>query len=178
MSDFYKDFLREPGRLQGQAAVPRVALGALGKHPGWDDHIEGLLDTGTLALFKNVFYIQGLGREIDSGAWDKPEIAGDLIAFDHYLMWVRGDQFLLGRLWASSDGRNRTKYPMILCAQCNGLPLDWALQRIFPELDRTREACRKARTAAEVRQIIQNTQAGLREMAAGARTSSQAKPAL
>jgi hypothetical protein len=174
MSDFHKDFLREPGQPPG----PRVILGALGKHPGWDDHIDGLLDTETLALFKNSFYIQGIGRAIDSGAWDKPEMAGDLIDFDHYLMWVRGDQFLLGRLWASSDGRGRTKYPMILCAQCSGLPLDWALQRILPKLDQMREACRNVRTAREVRQIIQKAQADLQGMVATAPIRSEANTSL
>ncbi len=178
MSDFQKDFLREPGRLPGQPPGPFIVLGALGKHPGWDDHIEGLLDTETLALFKNVFYIEGIRRQIESGTWDKPEVARDLIDFDHYLLWVRGEQFLLGRLWASSDGRGRTKYPMILCVQCSGLPLDWALENVLPKLDQTREACRSARTADEVRQIVQKAQGDLRERANATPVPSYAKPLL
>ena len=55
---------------------------------------------------------------------------------------------------------------MILCAQCNGLPLGWALQHILPKLDQMRDACRSARTADEVRQIILSAQAELRERAA------------
>jgi hypothetical protein len=178
MSDFYKAFLREPGRLPNQLPGPRVLLGALGKHPGWDDHIEGLLDSETLALFKNVFYVQGIGRTIDSGEWDKPEVAADLIDFDHYLMWVRGDQVLLGRLWASSDGRDRTKYPMILCAQCSGVSLDWAVQTILPELDKMREVCRNVRTAAEVRQILQKTQTYLQGKAENAPIRAESKTSL
>ena len=69
MSDFFKKFLVEDTRRLGQNGK-YVGLAAFGKHPGWDDHVEDLgLETESLNLAKTLLYVNGIGGQIDSGAW-------------------------------------------------------------------------------------------------------------
>src|SRR4029079_11585679 len=102
MSDFFKKFLLEDARRLSPSGR-YVALAAFGKHPGWDDHIEDLgLETDSLILARNVLYVQGVGGQIDTGAWEKLKDEHRIAAFNHTFIWLRGDQFLLGRMWSSS----------------------------------------------------------------------------
>lgn len=169
MTDSHKDFLRQGGRLPGQAPAAQVHVGALGKHPGWDDHMEGIgLETETLALFKSVFYVQGIGGQIDSGEWRRPESQRDLIAFDHCFLWTRGDQYLIGRLWASTDGHGRAEYPMILCAHCSGVSLRWGLQVVLPRLETASAECRATAASGTVQEIVARCQLDMRNRLASA----------
>ena len=98
MSDFFKKFLVEDLRRFGSGGC-QVALAAFGKHPGWDDHVEDLgLETESLNIAKTVLYINGIGGQIDSGEWDKLDAAQQLPAFNHLFLWLRGSQFLIGRM--------------------------------------------------------------------------------
>src|SRR5262249_35748729 len=126
VSQFLKKFLADDAsRLPAQNGR-YLALGVFGKHPGWDDHIEDLgLETETLNLAKRVLYIEGVGGQIDAGAWEKLDPAQRTDGFNHVFLWQRGGQFLLGRMWSSSDGKGRTRYPMVLCAHCIGASLGW-----------------------------------------------------
>jgi hypothetical protein len=155
MNDFYRRFLTEDGRRLEPETGRYVALGAFGKHPGWDDHIEDLgLDTDSLNLAKRVLYMRGIGGQIDTGAWEKLNEEQRLPAFDHSFAWSRNRQFMLGRMWSSSDGKGRTRYPMIVCAHCIGLPLKWALTTIQPRLLEVERECREAKTAGDVRAVL------------------------
>ena len=109
MSEFSKIFLRE--RI-GDDQQPREFFGIFGKHPGWDDHIEDLpLPTMSMALAKQVLYVQGIGSQISSGAWTRLPENARLPDFNHAFLWVRGRQFLAGRMWASRDGKRRAHFP-------------------------------------------------------------------
>lgn len=166
MSDFYRRFLMEEGRRWERETGRYVALGAFGKHPGWDDHIEDLgLETDSLNLAKRIFYVQGVGGQIDTGAWEKLKEEQRLPAFDHSFVWLRGRQFLIGRLWSSSDGKGRTRYPMIVCAHCIGLSLEWALSTILPRLLDVERECREAKTAGDVRAILSAARSRFRNAA-------------
>jgi hypothetical protein len=52
-------------------------------------------------------------------------------------VWWRSGQFLLGRIWASSDSAQppRSRYPLIACLQVAGVPLVWALRNLLPGLE-------------------------------------------
>ncbi len=166
MSDFYMRFLTEEGRRLEPETGRYVALGAFGKHPGWDDHIEDLgLDTDSLNLAKRVLYVQGVGGQIDTGAWEKLNEEQRLPAFDHSFVWLRGRQFMMGRMWSSSDGKGRTRYPMIVCAHCVGLPLKWALSTILPRLLEVERECRETNTAGDVRAILSAARSQFRNAA-------------
>lgn len=169
MSDFFKKFLLEDARRLGQGTGRQVFLGAFGKHPRWDDHIEDIgLETEALVAAKTLLYVQGIGGQIDSGAWEKLDEVSSIPEFKHVFVWSRAGQFLIGRMWASSDGKQRKRYPMVVCAQVAGLPLSWALGQVLPRLEELEQSCKAAQTAGEVRSVMATCLNNLRGVAAGA----------
>jgi hypothetical protein len=165
MSRFLKKFLRENEGIFSRKSKPTIYLGAYGKHPGWDDHIDDIgLDTESLLLAKQVLYVDGIGGQIDSGEWDKLRENERLPEFKHIIVWKRGNAFLLGRIWSSRDGKNRTKYPMIVCAHCQNVPFAWALANVLPALEEAERLCKSTSSAEEVREIIKRTLAALRHL--------------
>jgi hypothetical protein len=171
MSDFFKKFLLEDTRRLSPSGR-YAALAAFGKHPGWDDFIEPTesvtredlgLETNSLNLAKISFYVNGIGGQIDSGAWEKLESAQQLPSFNHLFVWQRSGQILVGRLWSSSDGKGRKKYPMVVCIHFAGVNLAWALKQALPALDQLERGCQKAVSATDVRALLAGMRAYLRE---------------
>lgn len=162
MSEFSKTFLRE--RI-GDEKQPRELFGAFGKHPGWDDHIEDLpLPTASMATAKQLLYVQGIGSQISSGAWTRLGEEARLSGFDHAFVWVRGRQFLAGRMWASCDGKRRTHFPMIALVQGINVPLDPALEWILAQLENVAAGIRAANSADEVREVVREAWSAVREV--------------
>jgi len=163
MTDFFKKFLLEdPRRFSPSGRF--VALAAFGKHPGWDDHVEDLgLETESLNLAKTTLYVNGIGGQIDSGAWEKLDPAQQFPAFQHVFVWQRSGQILLGRLWSSSDGKGRKRYPMVVCVHFMGVSLGWALKQGLPVLADLEQGCVNATSAEEVRSLLSRKRAALRE---------------
>jgi hypothetical protein len=169
MSGLLKGFLREDPRRLGVPGPRALFLGAFGKHPGWDDHIEEDartpdlgLRTASLVGLKTLLYMQGIGHCLDSGAWDRLEPAQRLDGFDHLLVAHTADQFLLGRLWSSSDGKGRTRYPMGVACHAFRTPLAEGLARLLPHLDRLHAECLAATSAAAVVAALDRTRHQLR----------------
>jgi hypothetical protein len=177
MSRFLKKFLRENEGIFSRKPKPAIYLGAYGKHPGWDDHIDDIgLDTESLLLAKQVLYVDGIGGQIDSGEWDKLNENQRLPEFKHIIVWKRGNAFLLGRIWSSRDGKNRTKYPMIACTHCVSVPLAWGLTNVLPALEEVERLCKNTNSAEEVRDIIGRTLAALRQsLGSGSASQSNGK---
>jgi hypothetical protein len=144
-------------KLFGSApARPTVRLSAFGKHPGWNDHIDDLgVESEALMAAKQFLYVQGIGGVIDSGLWEKPADGDESPPFQHAFLWGMDEQQLVGRLWASSDGKNRTRYPMILCAQLEQAPSDAAVTSLFAQLAKWEEVCRGTTSAEVVRGLVQ-----------------------
>lgn len=162
MTRFWKKFLREGHGLFGRAK-PQIWLGAFGKHPGWDDHIDDIgLETESLLLAKQILYVDGIGGQIDSGEWERLDEAQRLKEFKHIFLWKRGEAFLIGRIWSSRDGKNRTKYPLVVCAHCLSLPFDWALLKVSQCLDDVERQCKSTQLADEVREVLRRALAELR----------------
>ena len=194
-------FIKSLSRLLGNSGkqAPAVHLAAFGKHPGWNEHLDDLgLDTDALINAKRLLYVQGISQNIDSGAWDKLEPAGDLAEhspqdratagtatvaavekasvhaaerleqFQHDFLWhmpgTAGDPpvLLAGRLWSSSDGKGRAKYPMVLCSQITDLPDRFATAVALPFLADVHQKCLAATTADTVRRILQDERENLR----------------
>src|SRR5205807_4621001 len=154
MTDFVKKFVSEDTRRLSPSGR-YVGLAAFGKHPGWDDHIEDLgLETDSLNLAKTVLYVNGIGGQIDSGGWEKMDAAQQLPAFNHLFVWQRGGQFLVGRLWSSSDGKGRKRHPMVVCLQFAGVTLGWALKQALPVLADLEQGCLNTTSAEEVRALL------------------------
>ena len=147
----------------------RLSLAVFGKHPGWDDHIEDLgIETDWLIRIRQAFYVEGLGRNIESGAWDKLENEGRLVPFRHLAVWQAPEGIVVGRLWASRDGKGRSKYPMVLLIQARECPLDWVLREMPPRLEEAERQCTTAARAEDVRGIVQALRDDLRGLEAPA----------
>ena len=162
-----KDFLQEkiPGRAG--SAAPRVYLAAFGKHPGWNDHIDDLgFETQTLVTAKRFIYLEGISSQIDQGTWDRLDVANQHAVFDHWVLWHRGEEFLLGLMHNSRDGKGRSRYPMVLCLHVIGLPVARVVSELGPMLAAAMNDCIAVATATEVEAILDRARAALRERVA------------
>ena len=171
MSRFWKRFLREGQRFFGRGPKPQIWLGAFGKHPGWDDHIDDIgLETESLLLAKQILYVDGIGGQVNSGEWERLDGARRLAEFKHIFLWKRGDAFLAGRIWSSRDGKNRTQYPLVVCAHCLGIPFSWALTSVYPCLAEIERQCKATQSANEVRAVLGQALDQLRHSTASMRS--------
>jgi hypothetical protein len=164
-----------------QSAVPRLTLAAFGKHPGWDDHMPGIgMETETLAYVKQTLYVGGIGRQIDSGAWEKLEPNKRQEGFGHTFLWLRSGHTVLGQIWSSKDGKGRSKYPMILAIDGESVTAEFMLTSLRGGLENLREACKSAATAEQVATHCRAAQEQLRLVPggnAGAPADAPAQPA-
>ena len=148
MSDFTSAFLNEDW---GRAATPRVFLGAFGKHPAWNDHMDDIgLTTHSLATLRRVLYGSGIAAQIEGAAWENQEPGKVLAEFDHVFCWRRPTEMIVGKVWTSRDGKGRRLYPMILAAHCIDVPLDAVARDLLPILDGVSHDCRTKTAAADV----------------------------
>jgi hypothetical protein len=159
MREFGQQFLTEDPRRLGYA----IFLAGFGKHPGWDDHIEDIgIATESLAIAKNLLYVEGIGGQINAGAWDKLGSDQQLATFKHVFVWQRAEQLLIGLVWSSVDGKGRARYPMIACAHCVGLSPQRVMERVLPRLREVQRLCQATKSPADVRDIFRRTQDDLR----------------
>jgi hypothetical protein len=177
MKSFLKEFLRDVPPASGDPR--RICLGAFGKHPGWDDHMDDLgLETESLLMVRDLLYVQGIGGQLNTGAWDRLEEGMRLPAIHHEFIWSRGTQTLAGRLWPSSDGKRRTLYPMAICAHGFDLSAEAAIGRLLPLLEVVEKRCRGIRSAEEVRAIIAEGRDLCRSAVAGMTSGEPDRPVL
>ncbi len=121
---------------------PEIHVAAFGKHVAWNDFIDDPgLDTERLIAIKRVLYLEGIGAAIETGAWDKLDATQRTEGFSHTIIWRSRGDIVACRLWSSSDGKGRTKYPMVVVAQCKGAPLAWVLIEALPRLERLERRC-------------------------------------
>jgi len=133
---------------------PSAHFGAFGKHPGWDDHLDDLgLDSEPLIAAKQYLYVQGIGGVIDSGQWEALPPEEALAEFRHVFVWMDDRDILFGKLWSSSDGKGRTKYPMVVCAHFASRPQP-GLPDAVPLLDELEQSCRATTSADDVRRLV------------------------
>lgn len=148
-------------------------LAAFGKHPGWNDHIEDLgLETDLLVRLKRTLYLDGISGNVDSGAWEKLSEGQRLEGFDHQFLYHAGRDVVAGRMWSSMDGKGRTRYPMVVCAHCSGLPLPWVLQQVLPRLEDIRTRCVSTTSSLVVKSILDSSRRQLRELTQQVEASS------
>ena len=111
MTRYLKIFLRD--RLNQS-----IQLAGFGKHPAWDDHIDDFgLTTETLVTVRRILYSEGIASQVSSGTWNQLEETGHAIEFDHRFVWSREAQSVIGGIWASSDGKGRGHFPIVVCLQ-------------------------------------------------------------
>lgn len=161
MTPFYKSFLKDTGGWDAANSHEQRFLAAFGKHPGWNDHMDDLqLQTESLLTFKRLLYLQGIAHHIGAGTWhlDPNEAA----PFNHLFRWQRGEQFLLGRIHASRDGKGRAYFPFVVCAHLLGTNSP-APQVIEGCIEAVMERCLESDSAEIVRREIAEGAVILRE---------------
>ncbi len=140
-----------------------IHVGAFGKHPGWDDHIEDLgIDTEPLVAIRQLLYVRGIGGNVDAGTWEKLDDRQRLDGYQHVLLWQWGDSLVAGRMWSSRDGKNRTRYPMVLVAQCLRQPPEWVAATVLPLLEGLQHRCTETTLAPDVHALLAQAQRDLR----------------
>jgi hypothetical protein len=170
------DRLTKPGSVHEPGAPPQVHLAAFGKHPGWDDHIDDLgLNTEALIAIKRSLYLNGIGGNFDAGTWDALAESQRLAGFNHLFLWRTMGSNVIGKMIASTDGKGRGRYPMIVCADCGNLPVDRVVSEVWDRVSSAVDQCRSAGDAQSVRGIISATQAELKS--AGASSANGNSPA-
>ena len=147
------------GKRPGSAHV-----GAFGKHPGWNDHLDDIgLDTEALLAAKQYLYVQGIGGVVDAGQWEALPNGDALPEFRHTFVWTDGRDTLVGKLWSSSDGKGRTKYPMVVSTHfanraAPGIP------DATPLLDHIEKTCLATTSPDDVRNLIGNARSSVIQM--------------
>ena len=158
-------------RPSQDGGAPAVALGLFGKHPAWNDFCDDIgLETDRLIELKRLVF-QGI--DTNTAQWDHLHGQQRLDGFRHVLVWSPGDGVVAARLWASSDGKGRTRYPMAACAECRGIPLPAVLAHVLPALEQVQRECVAAKTQEAVRAAADTHRAALRHWAqAGGATAA------
>ncbi len=163
MASWLSDIGSKFGSLIGRGAGS-AHVGAFGKHPGWNDHLDDIgLDTEPLIAAKQYLYVQGIGGVIDAGQWEALPEGEALAEFKHTFVWMDDRETLVGRMWSSSDGKGRTKYPMVVSAHFSnraaaGIPDATAL------LEHLETGCRATESPDEVRALIGNARVSAAQM--------------
>lgn len=144
-------------------------LAAFGKHPGWMDHMDEIgLETDRLVGLRRVLYTEGINGNIDRGAWKKKDGAEEPIPFGHSFIWRFGRDGIVGRLRASTDGRGRALYPIVLAADVVDIPILDAAASILPVLQETENQLVATTSADAARQIIHQAANRVRAIGASA----------
>lgn len=160
MNSFYKNFLIDSPL--GTSATNHSVVFAFGKHPGWDDHIQDVgIANDSIALAKRILYVNGIGGIIDSGGWERAGSEKNTVDFDHTFVWLRKDELLIGRLWPSTDGKGRSKYPMIIGCHLKKVSIDFAFREALPHLTMLETRCRSFSQQSEVLTAFKETQSSL-----------------
>ena len=102
-------------------APPRAAgadtqLAVFGKHPSAADHLEDIgLNSASLVAFKQLFYVDAVGKNLAQGRWREPA-PGAGLPWAHWILCAGPAGFLLARCVAGEDARGRKQYPLVLAA--------------------------------------------------------------
>lgn len=159
MNNFAKFFLNEDWK--GVPNAPRAFLGAFGKHPGWNDHLDDIgLVTTSMVEARGLLY-GGIAHQIEHAAWDKAGADKVLPGFDHVLHWRRLNESLTGLIWSSQDGKGRALYPMITVAHCVTRSFSWLAGELIPALEEVKAKCRSTTAASVVIAQIKGTEKAL-----------------
>jgi hypothetical protein len=156
MNNYAKFFLNEDWK--SVQAAPRVFLGAFGKHPGWNDHMDPIgLVTTTLVEAREIIY-GGIAHQIEHAAWQKLGEEKALPGFEHVIHWRRLNESLTGLMWSSQDGKGRALYPMIVVAHSVTRSFSWLAGELLPALENVKAKCRETNAAAVVTAHIQGVE--------------------
>ncbi|MDR1497345.1 MAG: hypothetical protein LBS59_02845 [Puniceicoccales bacterium] len=161
-SAFYNDFLHTHSAARIAKMRPSAQLAVFGKHPAWNDHMEDIgLETQTLLETKRLLYIQGIGFQLDKNAWASLPAASALESYNHWFLWHRLGECLIGRFLPTRDGKGRDKYPLILAAHILGTPLAPAINAAIAPLKHLEKEIQAATTRTAVGDAVRDAHRAL-----------------
>src|SRR5437660_1492505 len=111
------------------------------------------LETDSLVSLKRILYLEGITRNLATGAWEKLDESERLPGFNLLFRWQRGSQFLVGTIMSSRDGKGRTHYPLILCAHILGPPAPTTTV-IENTLRSLLAQCSESASAEQIRELL------------------------
>src|SRR5687767_6933992 len=93
--------------------------------------------------------------------------------FDHVILWRTSERVVAGRMWSSSDGAQppRKDFPIVVCAECRGLSMNWTINEVLPYLEKMGMRFRETDSIKVVKSVVD----GAREELA---RKAQSPPAL
>lgn len=148
MNNFAKFFLNEDWK--GVPNAPRAFLGAFGKHPGWNDHLDDIgLVTTSMVEARSILY-GGIAHQIEHATWEKAGPQKVIPGFNHVIHWRRLNESLTGLIWSSQDGKGRALYPMITVAHCVTRSFSWLAGELLPALEDIKAKCISTTSAGVV----------------------------
>ena len=161
MNDFARLFLNEDWKAVPDA--PRFFLGAFGKHPGWNDHLDDIgLVTSSLVEARSILY-GGIAHQIEQAAWEKAGAGKVMPGFDHLIHWRRVNEKITGLIWSSQDGKGRALYPMITVAHSVSRSFSWLAGELLPALEDVKTKCRSTTSAGVVMAHIKGVEESRKE---------------
>jgi hypothetical protein len=161
-------FGRRGPSLDGGAPAAYVAT--FGKHPAWNDFADDLgLETDRLVELKRLV-MQGI--DANAAQWDHLHEQQRLESLRHLLVWVTAQGVVVARLWSSSDGKGRKRFPMVACAECRGVTPAAVLGLVPAVLERVEQECRTAATQQEVAAALDRARSELRQWVASAASAA------
>ena len=144
-----------------------IVLAAFGKHPAWDDHVDDLgIQNERILAFQRAVYHQGIATHVNTGVWDRMPLDERIEGFEFWLCSSRlsySDNTLVGRVWSSSDGKGRTRYPMIACIDCGQMTLSWAFGPAIAALEDVAQTCIRLSEENQVRRVVREIGDRLRQ---------------
>jgi hypothetical protein len=159
MNNFSRSFLNEDWKSVPTAS--RVYVGAFGKHPGWNDHLDDIgLVTPSLVESRSILY-GGIAHQIEHALWEKAGADKVMPGFEHVFHWRRLNESLTGLIWSSQDGKGRALYPMIIVAHCVTRSFSWLAGELLPALDELKAKCRGTTSASLVVAYLKATEKSL-----------------
>jgi hypothetical protein len=112
------------------------------------------LETESLLLAKQILYVDGIGGQINSES-GKSSMMFSGLGVQTYVLVEARKAFLIGRIWSSRDGKNRTKYS---AGRVRSLPessvhlgIDSNVSQCLGEIE---WQCKSTRFAGEVRGFL------------------------
>lgn len=134
---------------------PSAVVGAFGKHPGWNDHIEDIgPESEALVDLRRTLYVEGIGGNIDSGAWDALDDRSRVEGFAHAFVRSSREAVVVGRMWSSTDGKGRAKYPFVVAAEIGGVDIPSAILASDGPLTDVQVACLSTSDRAPVIEAV------------------------
>ena len=85
-----------------------------GKHPAWADHMPDFGGNAPITSFRQEFYIDGIGTCLGRQRWVRDGSAADAaLPWNHGLLNIGPQGWIMAAAIASSDSRGRRQYPLV-----------------------------------------------------------------